>query len=130
MEKMKRHNFMLLLAESFRQRGFVVEDVGGEGAEVGVDLVLARARERFFVNCSRWQADTVDVESVQELHDVVTSRRAAGGFLVTSGRFTPDAAALAKAHKLQLIDGPQLVVLLDQANETITTGIRVSPRAR
>ena len=127
---MKRHNFMLLLAESFRQRGFVVEDVGGEPAEVGVDLVLAKGKERFFVNCAQWQAEAVDVDSVQELHDAVAARRAAGGYLVTSGRFTQDAAALAKAHKLHLIDGPQLEVLLDQANETITTGIRISPRVR
>jgi restriction system protein len=127
---MKRHNFMLLLAEGFRQRGFVVEEVGGEGAEVGVDLVLSNGNDRFFVNCGQWQAEAVDVDSVQELHDAVAARRAAGGYLVTSGRFTEDAAALAKAHKLQLIDGQQLVILLDEANETITTGIRVPPRAR
>lgn len=126
MQKMKRHNFMLLLAEGFRQRGFVVEEVGGEGAEVGVDLVLSKANDRFFVHCAQWQAETVDVESVQELHDAVTARGATGGYLVTCGQFTEDAAALAKAHKLTLIDGKQLVVLLDEANETITTGIRIN----
>ena len=130
MEKMKRHNFMLLLAEGFRQRGFVVEEVDGEAAEVGIDLVLSQGKERFFVSCGQWQAEQVDVGPVQELQDAVAARGAAGGFLVTAGRFTPDAVALARSHKLQLIDGTQLVVLLDEANDTITTGIRVSPPAR
>ena len=125
MEKMKRHNFMLLLAEGFRQRSFVVEEVDGEGAEVGVDLVLSKGTQRYFVSCGQWQAEQVDVGPVQELHDAVAGRGAAGGFLVTSGRFTPDAAALAKSHKLELIDGRQLVVLLDEANDTITTGLRI-----
>lgn len=130
MQRIKRQNFMLLLAEGFRQRGFVVEEIGGESAEVGVDLVLARGQERFFVHSGQWQAASVDVDIVQELHDVVAARGAAGGFLVTSGRFTPDAAALGRAHRLELIDGPALAVLLDQANDTITSGIRVSPRTR
>ena len=125
MEKMKRHNFMLLLAEGFRQRGFVVEEVDGEGAEVGVDLVLSKGKERYFVGCGQWQAEQVDVGPVQELHDAVAGRGAAGGFLVTFGRFTPDAAALARSHRLELIDGKQLVVLLDEANDTITPGVRI-----
>ena len=125
MKKMKRHNFMLLLAEGFRQRGFVVEALDGEGAEVGVDVVLSKGKDRYFVSCGQWQAEQVDVGPVQELHDAIAGRGAAGGFLVTSGCFTPDAAALAKAHKLELIDGKQLVVLLDEANDTITTGIRI-----
>jgi restriction system protein len=130
MERMKRQNLMLLLAEGFRQRGFVVEEIGGESAEVGVDLVLSKGQQRFFVHCGQWKAASVDVDTVQELHDVVAARNAAGGFLVTSGRFTPDATALARAHKLEIIDAPALAVLLDQADESITTGIRVSKPAR
>lgn len=129
-ERMKKPNLELLLAEAFRQRGYAVEDVGGEGAEVGVDLVLVKDAGRYFVHCGQWKASSVDVDTVQELHEVVAARRAAGGFVVTSGRFTEDAATLARVHGLALIDGPKLVVMLDDANETITTGIRVPRPAR
>ncbi len=130
MEKMKKPNLELLLAEAFRQRGYAVERVGGEGAEVGVDLVLVKDARRYFVHCGQWKASSVDVGTVQELHEVVAARGAAGGLVVTSGRFTDDAAALARAHGVELIDGPRLVVMLEDANETITTGIRVPRPAR
>ena len=49
-------DFERLVAQGFRQRGFVVQERGGSGADGGVDLVLVRERERYLVQCKQWRA--------------------------------------------------------------------------
>lgn len=52
---------------------------------------------------------------MRELYGVMAARGAAGGFVVTSGRFTEDAAAFAAGRNVTLVDGTKLFGLLQQA---------------
>jgi restriction system protein len=65
------------------------------------------------IECKRY-ADTVDVGIVRELYGVVNSEKANRGVLVTSGRFTHDAQKFADDNSIQLIDGDQFVLLLNE----------------
>ena len=47
--------FENLAAEIFRARGYFVENVGGGGAEGGIDLRLSRLGETTLVQCKRWK---------------------------------------------------------------------------
>jgi Restriction endonuclease len=49
--------------------------------------------ERFLVQCAQWRAFKVGVDVVRELYGVMAAKGAAGGFVVTSGKFTDDAIA-------------------------------------
>ncbi len=106
------HEFEKLVGEAFRLQGYRVAETGGGGADGGVDLLLTKGTEKFLVQCKQWRAFKVGVEVVRELYGVMAARGATGGFVVTSGRFTEDAAAFAKGRNIQLIDGPQLHALI------------------
>ena len=84
--------FEILVAEGFRQQGFSVFEKGGCAPDGGVDLVLSRGRDKYLVQCKQWRAQHVGVTIVRELYGVMTAERAAGGYVVTSGRFTADAS--------------------------------------
>ncbi len=110
---MSWREFELLIAEAFRRRGFSVQDRGGQGPDGGVDLVLAKGSERHLVQCKQWRATKVGVAVVRELYGVMSAEGAAGGFVVTSGAFTPDAVEFARGRNIQLLDGTQLIQLLE-----------------
>lgn len=110
--------FEMLVGEAYRLQGFQVTETGGGGPDGGVDLVLTRGGETFFVQCKQWKAFKVGVETVRELYGVMAARGATGGFVVTSGRFTNDAKLFTQGRNLQLVDGPRLLAMLQQAQQS------------
>lgn len=126
LEFMSWQEFELLVGEAFRQRGFKVREMGGAGPDGGVDLVLTKNGETFLVQCKQWKALKVGVEIVREIFGVTAAEGASGCYVVTSGRFTAPAKDFAKGRNIQLIDGPALLDLLDQAHrqQTPTNGVQ------
>ena len=104
--------FEMLVGEGFKRRGYGVRETGGGGADGGVDLVLTKGNEKFFVQCKQWKAFKVGVSTVRELYGVMAAEGVAGGFVVTSGRFTREAQAFAAGRNVQLLDGQVLTQLL------------------
>ena len=115
LDGMSWQEFEKLVGEAFRLQGYQVTEIGGGGADGGVDLVLRKGTEKFLVQCKQWKSFTVGVAVVRELYGVMAAQGAAGGFVVTSGRFTDDAKAFADGRNVKLIDGPRLFGLLKQA---------------
>ena len=116
LQGMSWQEFELLVGEGFRRRGYGVRELGGGGPDGGVDLVLTKFREKFFVQCKQWKAFKVGVTTVRELYGVMAAEGAAGGFVVTSGQFTQEARAFANGRNIELIDGPALLSLLRDAS--------------
>jgi restriction system protein len=112
---MSWQQFEQLVGEAFRLQGYTVAETGGGGADGGVDLALTKGGEKFLVQCKQWRAFKVSVEVVRELYGVMAAQGAAGGFVVTSGRFTEEATAFASGRNVQLIDGPKLHGMIQQA---------------
>jgi restriction system protein len=127
LDGMSWREFEMLVGEGFRLQGYKVAETGGGGPDGGVDLVLTRpgknGGEKFLVQCKQWRAFKVGVDVVRELYGVMAAKGAAGGFVVTSGRFTEDAIAFASGRNMTLVDGPKLHGLLRQAK----AGIERSP---
>ena len=119
LDGMSWREFEMLVGEGFRQQGYQVVETGGGGADGGVDLVLTKpgkgGGEKFLVQCKQWRAFKVGVDVVRELYGVMAARGAAGGFVVTSGRFTEHAISFASGRNVTLVDGPKLHGLLRQA---------------
>ena len=112
LDHMSWREFEMLVGEGFQRRGYTVKETGGGGADGGIDLVLGKDGEKFLVQCKQWKAFKVGVSVVRELYGVMAAQGAAGGFVVTSGRFTEDAIAFAKGRHVHLVDGPALMQLL------------------
>ena len=104
--------FEQFIAEAFRRRGYVVQELGGAGADGGVDIVLRKGAEKYYVQCKQWKAYSVGVPIVRELYGAMAAGGAVGGFVVTSGRFTRDAIDFARHQNIELIDGDGLERLL------------------
>ncbi len=107
--------FELLVGEAFRGKGFEVRETGGSGPDGGVDLVLSAGSEKYLVQCKRWRAQKVDVSTVRELYGVMAERGASGGFVVSAGDFTKDAAEFASGRNIELISQHQLMALVQEA---------------
>ncbi|MBG6288401.1 restriction endonuclease [Pseudomonas nitroreducens] len=101
-------DFELLVSETFRRKGFTVIEKGGSGPDGGVDLVLHLGTDKYLVQCKQWKAINVGVTVIREFFGVMAAQGAAGGFVVTSGRYTAEAKAFADGRNIQLVDGSLL----------------------
>lgn len=110
--------FELLVGEAFRRKGYAVTENGGKGPDGGVDVTLKKDGETFLVQCKQWRAVKVGVAVVRELYGVMAATGAAGGFVVTSGRFTAEAVAFAQGRNITLMDGAALDGLIGKVEAT------------
>ena len=74
LDGMSWQEFELLVGGAFRLEGFQVSEMGGGGADGGVDLVLRRGSEKYLVQCKQWRAFTVGVTVVRELYGVMAAK--------------------------------------------------------
>ncbi|MGE3348074.1 MAG: restriction endonuclease [Ramlibacter sp.] len=126
--------FEMLVGEAFSRQGYRVSELGGNGADGGVDLVLTKGGETFLVQCKQWKAFKVGVDVVRELYGVMAARGATGGYVITSGRFTADAQAFASGRNVKLFDGPRLLALIKDVKaeheaETAPAPLSMRPQA-
>jgi restriction system protein len=108
LEALSWRDFERLVGEAFRRRGFHIDALrrGASGDEF--DLEMTRNGESFFAQCKHWRARKVGIVSVRELYGAMEARGAAGGFVITSGGFSPEARSFAEGRNVELIDGPNL----------------------
>jgi restriction system protein len=99
--------FENLVGEIFRARGYLVENVGGGGADGGIDLRLIRQGETTLVQCKRWKVFKVGVRPIREFFGVIASEGVDRGIFVSSGIYTNEAFRFAEGKQLELIDGVQ-----------------------
>ncbi|MGV8848642.1 MAG: restriction endonuclease, partial [Propionibacteriaceae bacterium] len=117
--------FEMLVGEAFRVQGYGVVETA-DGADGGVDLVLRKDSEKYFVQCKQWRAQSVGVPMVRELYGAMAAHGATGGFVVTSGRFTRPAVEFAEGRNLTLIDGPQLHAMIRSTSGALAQEASVS----
>jgi restriction system protein len=102
---MSWRHFERLVGESFRLQGFSVLEMGGDGPDGGVDLVLHKDGKRFLCQCKHWKTWAVGVSVVRELKGVIAAQEAEGGYVITGGHFTREAEVFARKCGIELIDG-------------------------
>ena len=119
LDGMSWREFEMLVGEAYRLQGYRVTENGGGGADEGIDLVLSKDSEKFFVQCKQWKAYKVGVDVVRQLYGVMAAKGATGGFVVTSGRFTEDAKAFSEGRNIQLVDGSRLFAVIKQAKQSL-----------
>jgi restriction system protein len=115
LDSMSWREFEMLVGEGFRLQGYSVAENFEPGPDEGIDLKLRKDGETYLVQCKQWRAFKVGVPVVRELYGVMAAKGAAGGFVVTSGRFTAEAEAFAEGRNVRLLDGPKLERMLKQA---------------
>ena len=105
-------DFEYLVAEVFRRQGYDVDYSLGRGADGGVDLKLHRAGRTSLVQCKQRKVFSIGAPVIREMFGLMTAVKAAEAIIVTTGKFTRDAQDFAAGKPIQLIDGPQLLALV------------------
>jgi restriction system protein len=106
--------FEEFVAEVFEALGFAVERVGGTGDD-GVDLRVHRADLRGVVQCKYYSRGVIGSPELQKFLGTIQHTRSHKGFFVTTRTFSLAAERFAAEHPIELIDGPRLVELVQDA---------------
>ncbi|KQW36435.1 restriction endonuclease [Rhizobacter sp. Root404] len=101
--------FEAVVVQAFQRQGYQLID-GGKGIRA---LTLRRDRETYLVQCRHRHVAKVGVDAVQALHREMTACGANGGFMLTEGRFSREATALAASCNVRLLEGSALHGLLE-----------------
>jgi len=108
-------SFEEFVAELFEALGYEVEQVGGSGDE-GADLRLRRADGLLaVVQCKYHKRGVVGSPELQKFLGTIHHTLSHKGFFVTTSTFSIAAEKFAAEHPIELVDGPRLVELVQQA---------------
>jgi restriction system protein len=102
------------VAELFEALGYDVERVGGTGDE-GADLLLKRGGLTAVVQCKYHTRGVVGSPELQKFLGTIHHTRSHKGFFVTTRTFSLSAEKFVAEHPIELIDGPRLVELVQEA---------------
>lgn len=104
---MRWRDFIHLVLDALIRRGyervFEPQAVGEEG-----DYVLEREGQRFLLSSKHGAAYVLGSTAIAEFANAIRMRGVTGGLLVTPGQFAPEARPLARAQRIELLDGPTL----------------------
>jgi restriction system protein len=108
-------SFEEFVAELFEALGYEVEQVGGSGDE-GADLRLSR-RDGLLavVQCKYHKRGVVGSPVLQKFLGTIHHTLSHKGYFVTTSTFSLAAEKFAAEHPIELVDGPRLVELVNQA---------------
>ena len=107
--------FQGLVAEAYRQQGCTVTEPSAQDAQEGIDLLAHKDQQTLLVQSRHWKTASVGVTEIREMADTVAIRGAAGGYVLTAGRFTAAAVEYSQGKSLHLVDGGQLLEMLRAA---------------
>lgn len=117
----RRADFQLIVQDALRAQGYESVQIDGPSSSRGADFALTRDGRYYLVQCRFWKAWKLEAGVVKDFQSAIASAGADGGFVVTSGHFTPEARRLAEANGIGLIDARRLKELIE-TNPTTRTG--------
>ena len=91
-----------------------MEHVGGTG-DNGVDLRVQRGGLLGIVQCKYFSRGVIGSPELQKFLGTIHHTKSHKGFFVTTRTFTLAADKFAAEHPIELIDGPRLVELVQEA---------------
>lgn len=117
LQTMDPGEFELLVVGLLGRMGLTVEHTGRTG-DGGVDVIACSPAPilggQYVVQCKRFTGN-VGEPALRDLYGVVHHRRASKGILITTSDFTSQAIVFAKDKPLELINGEQLLRMLESA---------------
>lgn len=111
LKRLEWRRFEELCVAYYEAIGFKTR-VSGTGREGGVDIVLYETRSDepiALARCKSWDAYRVSAKPLRELARAMAEAGIPRGVLLSAGRFTQEAAQLAKAEGIELVDGAALL---------------------
>lgn len=114
--KLGGHEFEDLIERLLLKMGFKTEG-RKKAADGGIDIVALSSQPlvsgRYIIQCKRY-GNSVSSPIVRDLYGVVNATNANKGILITTSTFTSEAVEFARDKPIELIDGSQLLELLNE----------------
>lgn len=123
-DKMEGVQFEKYLGHLFRSQGYNAEVTQAAG-DYGADLVLSKDGKRIVVQAKRYSKN-VGLKAVQEVRGAVSHYGASAAWVVTNRDYTEQAYKLAKSNNVRLIGREELIEMLLQMREKMTTAKKVN----
>lgn len=116
------------IAQSFRYRGYAVEQVTEEhvmhdGMDNGLDLIVHKHGLTTLVQCRHWRNHNVEVKDVREMYSLMKYHHASAVKIVACGDYTEDAWKFVAGKPFELIYGETLLAMLSDAQLPINPGV-------
>lgn len=118
-DKMDGVQFEQYLGHLFRSHGYKAEVTQAAG-DFGADLVLSKDGRRIVVQAKRYSKN-VGLKAVQEVQGARAHYKASEAWVVTNSNFTQQAFQLAKSNGVRLIGRDELVEMLLQMKEKMSS---------
>jgi hypothetical protein len=104
---MRWRDFIHMVLDALHKRGYErVFDPDATSDES--DYMLERGGQRWLLSSKHGASYVLGSSAIAEFANNIRMRGAQGGLLVTPGQFAPEAAALAAAQRIELLDGARL----------------------
>ncbi len=103
-----------LVAQAYLRQGYQVDELGATAGDPDAGVLLSKATQRVLLQCKYWKTRKLAEMPVRELYGMMAAHNANAGILITSGSFTLEASRFAGYGRIQLIDGPRLLAMLQQ----------------
>ena len=104
---MRWREFIHLVLDALIRRGYERIFEAGEPGDEG-EYVLERDGQRYLLSGKHGATYVLGSTAIAEFANAIRMRNLAGGLLVTPGQFAPEALPLARAQRIELLDGPTL----------------------
>jgi restriction system protein len=101
------------VAVAYRHAGYLILGNDPFTSDQSVDLVMRKSANLYLLQSRYWRNRKLGLREVKNLFFLMHEKQASGIFLLTTGIFTKEARRYAVGRPINLIDGIQLVELLD-----------------
>lgn len=116
------------IGEFFKQQGYEVKQAFSQKPDGGVDIWMRKDGQLTLVQCKHWKARKVGIQILREMYAVMIENNASKMIIVTSGDFTSEAIKYALDKRLWLINGGELVHMIEQVrNRPAEQTVDVTP---
>ena len=105
------------VAEAYGHAGYLVLENDHFTSDPSVDLVMRKSANLYLLQSRYWRNRKLGRREVKNLFSLMHEKQASGIFLLTTGIFTKEARRYAIGRPINLIDGIQLVELLDNVKK-------------
>lgn len=109
-----------LLEAVYRKSGHEVDrPASAEDAGGALDLILSKDDNRTAVNCRHWKDARIGTPVVEELAGAMRTQGIGSGMILSLKGYTFQARTQAQAQGIRILDRPEILQLLEEAEATI-----------
>lgn len=120
--------FESYMGEYFKHQGYNVKQSFSHKPDGGVDIWLRKNGELSLVQCKHWKVRKVGVQVLREMYSVMIENHASKMIIVTSGDFTSEAVSFALDKRLWLVNGSELVHMVEDGRSFFEQQSSISER--